>query len=421
MIENILILLDGALLLFFGVNLSAAFAGIRLNKQNVLIFLGLCCFCGILQAGAYIAFSESAVRKLYPLITHLPLLLLLCLHYRKRLLTALVSIFTAYLCCQPVKWMGILVFTLSESFIAQYILRILMLAGTVIFSLKLFAPYLSEIFNKDNRSVCIFGSVPIVYYFFDYAAVVYTNLWYNHTQLVGEFFPALLCIMFIVFCAIYYQTYEQKADAERKEHIGRIIAQERSREIDAIRRNEKEIRMLRHDMRLLLSSVALCLENGDTEKAQEMIASYSSHIAGTTLEHFCGNETLNYVLSDFSAKCRAKEIRFECAIDLKELKTDEILFASILSNALDNALNAQEDIPSDQRFIQLMLKCVEDKLLVSVKNPIAKKPVFADGLPVADRTGHGFGTQSIRYMAERLGGNCQFSVQEDFFLVRIVI
>lgn len=421
MIETILTFLDGVLLLIFGANLSAAFAGIRLSKRNALIFLGFCCFCGALQAGAYFAFSEDAVRRLYPVIAHLPLILLLCLYYRRRFITALVSVFTAYLCCQPVKWVGILAFTLSRSYLAEYIVRVLMFSCTAVFALKLFAPYLSEIFSKDTRSVCIFGSIPIVYYCFDYATVVYTDLWRNHAQLVGEFFPALLCIMFIAFCVIYYHTYEQKADAERKAQIVRVIAQQRSREIESIRRNEKEIRMLRHDMRLFLSSVALCLDNGDSAKAQELIASYSSHISGALLEHFCGNDTVNYVLSDFSARCRAKDIRFDCAIDLKELNADEILFSSILSNALDNAINAQEDIPADRRYIQLMLRCVEEKLLVSVKNPIAKKPVFADGLPVTDKTGHGFGTQSIRYLTERLGGNCQFSVQDNCFLVRIVI
>ena len=121
MIENVLFFLDGALLLVFGATLSAAFSGISLSKRNILIFLGLCGICGALQFGMYVAFSEQAVRKLYPLITHLPLLILLCLHYRKRLLTALVSILTAYLCCQPVKWVGILVLTLSHSIVLQYI------------------------------------------------------------------------------------------------------------------------------------------------------------------------------------------------------------------------------------------------------------------------------------------------------------
>ena len=60
MIENILFFLDGALLLIFGINLSAAFAGIRLSKRNILIFLGLCGICGALQLGAYFVISASA-------------------------------------------------------------------------------------------------------------------------------------------------------------------------------------------------------------------------------------------------------------------------------------------------------------------------------------------------------------------------
>lgn len=421
MIENFLVFLDGALLLIFGITLSAAFAGIRMNKRNMLFFGGLCVLLGVIQIGAYFAFSEDYIRKLYPTITHLPLILILYLYYHRRFATAIVSVFTAYLCCQPVKWVGILVLTLTHSIVLHYAVRIILIVGTGYFLLKLFAPSLSEIYNKDTRSIYIFGSIPLVYYFLDYATVVYTNFWHNHAQLIGEFFPALLCIMFVIFCVIYYRTYEQKADAERKEQIVRTIAEQRTRQIDALKRSEKEIRMLRHDMRLLLSSVSVCLDNGDPKKAQDLIASYSDHIEGTALVHFCSNDTVNYVLSDFSAKCAAKQVRFLYTVDLKQLHVDEILFASILSNALDNALNAQEDVTAEQRVIQLMLKCVEGKILVSVKNPVAKKPVFVDGLPVADRSGHGYGTQSIRYMTERLGGNCQFSVLDNHFLVRIVI
>ena len=358
MIENFLVLLDGALLLFFGIILSAAFAGIRINKRNMLILGGVCVLLGVIQIITYFGFSEDYIRKLYPLITHFPLILILYLYYHRQFATAIVSVFTAYLCCQPVKWLGILVLTLTHSIVLHYAVRIVLIVGAGYFLLKLFAPSLSEIYSKDTRSIYIFGSIPIVYYCLDYATVVYTNLWHKHAQLIGEFFPALLCITFVIFCVIYYRTYEQKADAERKEQIVRTIAEQRTRQIDALKRSDKEIRMLRHDMRLLLNSVSVCLDNEDTQKAQDLIASYSDHIEGTALVHFCSNDTVNYVLSDFSAKCAAKQVRFLYSVDLKQLHIDEILFASILSNALDNALNAQEDVAVAQRVIQLMLKYI---------------------------------------------------------------
>lgn len=68
-----------------------------------------------------------------------------------------------------------------------------------------------------------------------------------------------------------------------------------------------------------------------------------------------------------------------------------------------------------------MLKMVEGKLLLSVKNPIKNTPVFSDGLPISNKKGHGYGTQSIRYMTERLGGNCQFSAEENVFTLRVIL
>lgn len=421
MLENILFFVHGTLLLLFGVYLSVAFAGIRFSKTNMLHFLGLCALCGALQIVVYVFFAETVVWKLYPLITHLPLILFLCIAYHKRIVTSLASVFTAYLCCQPAKWFGVLITSLTENTAAAQLARICALAAVAFITLKYLASYLSELFNKDTRSVCIFGIIPTVYYIFDYTTVIYTDLWTNNNRIVAEFLPFFLSIIYMLFCFVYYKEYEQKADAERKEQIVRIIVAQQSKEVEAIKRSEHEVKLLRHDMRLFLSSLAVCIEDGDYDKAKDMITSHTSHIDGTKVVHFCKNDTVNYVLSDFVAKCKLKYIDFTYTVEIDEIKTDELLFCSILSNALDNALNAQNDIPADKRSIKLLLKSSEDKLLLSVKNPVAERPVFADGLPITTRDGHGYGTQSIRYMTERLGGNCQFTIQGETFITRIII
>ena len=97
------------------------------------------------------------------------------------------------------------------------------------------------------------------------------------------------------------------------------------------------------------------------------------------------------------------------------------MFSSLLSNALDNALNAVIELPTEQRSVSLMLKSADDKLLLSVKNPISKKPVFSNGLPLSNKKGHGYGTQSIRYMTQKRGGNCQFTANDEFFMTRVII
>jgi len=420
MLETLLFFVHSALLLIFGILCTAAFSGIRPTRKNTALLFSLVALCGGAQIGVYVFCSEELVWKLYPLITHLPLVLLLRVYYRKPLISAFSAICTAYLCCQPAKWFGLLVYDLTQSAVAEYSLRILVLTLSGILAVIVLSPRLSEIFSKDRKSVLIFGITPIVYYLFDYATRIYARAWVWDNPVVLEFLPFFLCMVFTVFCYVYYKEYEQKADAERKEQILRITAQQQSREVETVRRNSQEVRLLRHDMRLFLSGLAVCIEDGNREKALEMISGYSSHIEGTRTEYFCENDTINYVLSDFAAKCDAHQVPFRYTVELSEFKLDELLFCSVLSNALDNALNAQLSLPEEQRQVKLMLKNSNGKLLLSVKNPVSQAPVFADGLPVTNRKNHGYGTQSIRFMAERIGGNCQFSMQDGLFVVRVI-
>lgn len=421
MMGSILFFVHYALLLLFGVLLSAVFTGLRLVRKNIAILLGLSAFCGALQLIIYFALGEASVWRLYPLITHLPTLLLLCLYYRRRPVTALAAVTTAYLCCQPAKWFGLLLETLTDSPAAGQITRILVLLAVGIVAIRFLVSQISEIYSKDTRSVWIFGIVPMVYYLFDYTSSIYTDLWTSSNRTVAEFLPFLLCIVHVAFCVVYYKEYERKTDAEQKEQLTRIAVEQQAKELDAIRRGEQELRLLRHDMRLFLNNLGLCIEENDLDAARKMIAGFTSSVDSTVIRHYCENTMVNYILSDCAAKCEAARITFSPTVELEELAVDENMFSLILSNALDNSIHAQSELPPDRRSIKVLLKTSDGRLLLSVRNPIAKVPPFADGLPVAARMGHGYGTRSIRYLTERMGGNCQFTAEKDQFILRVVI
>lgn len=422
MIETIFFFLHYALLLVFGIVLSFAFCGVRLyKKRNVIIMIGTFILCGILQMAFLYLLGEDPVWKIYPVITHLPLLLIICIFYRKRLITAIAAVASAYLCCQPAKWTGELTLALTENTAIKELVQIITILVFGFFVLRYMSSSLAEIFCKDTKSISIFGSLPIIYYVFDYLAVIYTDLWKSNNGAAAEFLPFILCIMFLVFCVTYYREYEQKSSAERNEQVIRIFTEQQKKEMESYKRSEKEVRLLRHDMRHILNAVVCCIENDQGEQAKELISSYVLNIERTKPKRFCENDMVNYILSDFCTKCEVFAVDFEYIVKPEKFPEDEMVFASILSNALDNALNAQKRFLADQRQIKLMIKTVDEKLLLSVKNPVDKVPVFADGLPVSEQKGHGYGTKSIRYMVERLGGNCKFSVEDGWFILRIII
>jgi len=174
-------------------------------------------------------------------------------------------------------------------------------------------------------------------------------------------------------------------------------------------------------MRLLLSNLALSIKQNDKENSLKMISGFVKQVEASSLQRYCENDTVNYILTNFENKCRESSVEFKATMEIEKLAVDEILFSSIVSNALDNALNAQAKLPEEERYIKLMLKNSDGKLLLSVKNPFSEKPVFIDGIPISKQKGHGYGTQSIRYMTERLGGKCQFIIQDNTFILRVVL
>ena len=59
--------------------------------------------------------------------------------------------------------------------------------------------------------------------------------------------------------------------------------------------------------------------------------------------------------------------------------------------------------------------------MLQVENPVAKMPEFVDGIPVSAKEGHGIGVKSIIYYVEQLNGQCQFSVSDQLFILKIFI
>lgn len=421
MMEQIIYFLYYGLVLIVGTGMAAIFAGLNKQSRHLWVFIPLVLLCGGLQLIIFFTLGEQLVWRLYPFIAHLPVGLTIGVLWHKRAITVMAAVTTSYFCLQLSKWSKAIVQAITNNEMVGQIARIVVMLVVSFFIMRYLASYLAELFSKDNRSVLIFGSVPMAFYVFDYLASVYTDIWFMQAKTTVELMAFFLCAVYLFFCLVYYREYEQKVRAEQKEQIIRFTLRQQEREIEKVKRSEQVTRMLRHDMRHFLRSLALCVKNDEREKALEMIDQYTSIVEDAALRRFCENDTINYVLSDFACRCEASGVAFLHTIEIGCHISEELLVATLLSNALENALNAQKSMPESQRRIALQMRTKEDKLLISVENPFKNRPIFVDDMPVGQIPGHGYGTQSIRYMAERMGGKCMFSTQGKNFVLRVVI
>ena len=232
----------------------------------------------------------------------------------------------------------------------------------------------------------------------------------------------MLCITYILFLSMYFKQYEEKRETEQRNQLMEMKRAQSEKEIEAIKRSEYAVSILRHDMRHFLNNISSYIGNGEIEKAQELIHEVISATEKTATRRYCKNEIINLILSSYEEKIRTNAIAFKYLIQVPEhLPYSEVDLTAILSNAMENAVKAVKPLPSAQRMIDLDLRMKENKLLISLKNTYAEIPELQDGMPVSKEEGHGIGTQSIRYVAEKLHGNCQFSIVDDRFVLRVVL
>lgn len=407
--------------MLFGIFLSAFFLGVKQERKNVLLLLSVGLICLLLYIPCTLLLDETYTDPIYPLLVHLPLLLVLVFHYKFRWLPAFISILTAYLCCQFSNWIGLSALTLTKNPVWYYSTRIAMTFITFFFLFKFVRRTTQTIFSKENKELVIIGFLPFIYYIFDYASTKFSNLLYSGNKVVVEFMGFAFSIGYLIFLLVYFKESEKKSEIRQYSDRMEMQLISLQKEIEQVRNSEQTLAILRHDMRHHLNLILSMLNQNHPEKAISYIQEIGTAYDDTIVTRYCKNETLNSVISIYKTRFLERNINFLPEICVqKDLPCPDLSLCTILSNALENALHALEHT-SGEKWVSLHIMQKENLLLLEIKNPIETMPKFIDGIPISDKKGHGIGTKSIVYYVQQLNGQCHFSVEEHCFVLKIIL
>jgi sensor histidine kinase regulating citrate/malate metabolism len=138
-----------------------------------------------------------------------------------------------------------------------------------------------------------------------------------------------------------------------------------------------------------------------------------------------GNEALDVILSSFSLRCQNKQVELTTMADGRGLDfVDEIDMYSLFTNMLDNALEYEETIPEESRFISLTVKAFNDFVHIHSENSyLGDKRGKQDELNTSkkDRIYHGFGIKSMKSIVSKYNGQFDVLIADDMFQVDILL
>ena len=415
-------LLNGFAVSIFGSVLSASFCNALVTRRSQRIFWSCMTLLLLLQCWVYVRWDAVFYRHVYPLVVHLPLVLILYILTR-RLLWPVVSVLNAYLCCQLRRWIALLaVAVFSGGEMMQDVVELIVTIPLLLLLLRFASPAVKQLSGSSVRVQLRFGMIPALYYGFDYLTRVYTDLLQSGNPAAAEFMPFVCCMAYLVFILYHSTKRQMEIQLQQVQKSLNLQLTQAVREIDTLRESQTMASRYRHDLRHHLQYLAVCLENGQTDQAQNYIFSICEEINAQNVRRYCENEAANLIFSAFIGRAERIGISMNIHGTLPAfIPVSDSDLCVLLSNALENAIYACQSLaaagtPCD---IDVQVHDRNGRLFLQVTNSCRNTVRFEHGIPVSDRPGHGIGVQSICAIVERYKGIYTFSVQDERFILRL--
>ena len=176
-------------------------------------------------------------------------------------------------------------------------------------------------------------------------------------------------------------------------------------------------RRLTHEFTNHMDALALLLQQNDYEGAKAYLASLTNVVASNTTIMNTHNPLLDALLTKKYEDASAKGVMLYFDLpDLRELPMDKTDLVLVVSNLLNNAIEAAAQANPPE--IYLRMRKTEEELLLSVRNRVQKNVELAEGqLPRSTKQepGHGIGLRNVRDVLEKYGGEYTISCRDCWF------
>lgn len=223
----------------------------------------------------------------------------------------------------------------------------------------------------------------------------------------------ILIIFTLRFILVWVHTTQEK-EAEKAfydSYREKVELQERNMELINLKCHD-----MKHQLRSLMEGQHL--DEAFIQETQNAISIFDAQVK-------TGNDTLDTLLTQKSLVCDAQKILLTVMLDggaLSFMSVQEI--NSFFGNAIDNAIEYLLTVGEDNRFIRISSQQNGSILTLRVENYCEAPIVFRkNGLPAStkeDNGYHGFGTKSIKSIAERYGGGASFERNDDLFVLTAI-
>ena len=231
----------------------------------------------------------------------------------------------------------------------------------------------------------------------------------------------LLVINSFMFWLIRRMNYQNRCELENE--VLKVQLEQQESQIHNTELLYQNTRKMRHDMKHYFTTYLQLLRDGETEVVMKEMQS----ILETELEaenvFYMDCRMVNAVINQKAALCKKNKISLEVQITGEFHWENESNIAILLSNLLDNAIEAEIQ-QENKREIRLKMFIYKEMINIIVENYILKS-VLGENPELKttkkEKRGHGIGIESVKELVRREEGDLEIFEENNYFISQILI
>ena len=188
-------------------------------------------------------------------------------------------------------------------------------------------------------------------------------------------------------------------------------------------KNYREVQLLRHDLKRYLVTYRQLLQEGKYEVIEADIDKILGKRLNTNHCVYTENTILNAVICEKMEQCSIKNIKIEVQVNADK-DMDSIEYGVVLSNLLDNAIEAEEQEKEENRYICLNMGVEQNMIHLVVSNYIAESVLQNNTLLETSKKNkqlHGIGLRGVKEFVNNKEGEIEIFEENHMLVVHICV
>jgi sensor histidine kinase regulating citrate/malate metabolism len=187
---------------------------------------------------------------------------------------------------------------------------------------------------------------------------------------------------------------------------------------------QEEAKCIRHDMKHYVGVWLSQINSGNIQQVQEEMEGFIDKTLSSpdTINFIKDNELINSVIYLNMQHCRSCGIECFHEITSNFPQDRELDIAIILSNLLENAVRAEQNVEKNKRYIKVEIFRQNEKNNIVISNYIEQSVLLANPelkTTKANRTEHGLGLLSVRNIVSKYDGYVDIEEENNMFVVHV--